>query len=200
VLAGVFVLAFQGALRLHLGSSSGLNKATSGRTDLIRGGLELFASRPLWGHGSGSFARAYRREHKGNQKQATSASHTMPITIAAEQGIIGLAAYGFVLLAAFATLAGWAVAGAPRAPPPSRARADGALRAADLQAFTAAGAALAATFAMLVVHTMMYAAFLEDPFTWVILATGAALAPLARLREVRVAAPVARPEPVPAAT
>ncbi len=194
-LAALFVLAFQGALRLHLGSSSGLNKATSGRADLIRGGVELFGSRPLWGHGSGSFARAYRLERKGNQKQATSASHTLPITVAAEQGVIGLAAYVLVLFAAFATLAGWAGAGPARAPPHERARGDGALRAAELEGFSAAGAALAAAFATLVVHTMMYAAFLEDPFTWVILALGLALLP--QLRQVhearRARAPAAQP-------
>jgi O-antigen ligase len=194
-LAALFVLAFQGALRLHLGSSSGLNKATSGRTDLIRGGAELFASRPLWGHGSGSFARAYRLERKGNEQQATSASHTLPITVAAEQGVIGLATYGLVLFAAFATLAGWTGAGTARAPPLERAHGDGALRGADLEAFSVAGAALAAAFATLVVHTMMYAAFLEDPFTWVILALGLAILP--QLRQAhearRVPAPAAQP-------
>jgi O-antigen ligase len=194
-LAALFVLAFQGALRLHLGSSSGLNKATSGRTDLIRGGAELFASRPLWGHGSGSFARAYRLERKGNEQQATSASHTLPITVAAEQGVIGLATYGLVLFAAFATLAGWTGAGTARAPPLERAHGDGALRGADLEAFSAAGAALAAAFATLVVHTMMYAAFLEDPFTWVILALGLAILPqLRQAHEARRApAPAAQP-------
>ena len=45
------------------------------------------------GYGSGSFGRAYRREQKGNQQQAVSASHTLPVTVAAEQGLIGLAAY-----------------------------------------------------------------------------------------------------------
>ena len=42
-----------------------------------------------------------------------------------------------------------------------------------------ARAALVAAFAALVTHTMMYAAFLEDPFTWVILGAGLAIAPLA---------------------
>jgi hypothetical protein len=44
---------------------------------------------------------------------------------------------------------------------------------------------------------MVYAAFLEDPFTWVILAAGAALAH-ARLSEARSPAPAARSGPVPA--
>ena len=44
-----------------------------------------------------------------------------------------------------------------------------------------ARAALAAMFCALVLHTMAYAAFLEDPFTWVILALGLAFAPSAQL-------------------
>jgi hypothetical protein len=50
---------------------------------------------------------------------------------------------------------------------------------------------VAAGFVALVVHTWMYAAFLEDPIAWTLLAIGAA----------RVAAPVpaATPEPPPAA-
>jgi hypothetical protein len=44
-----------------------------------------------------------------------------------------------------------------------------------------ARAALAAAFTALVINTMSYAAFLEDPFTWVVMATGLAIAPFARL-------------------
>ena len=61
-----------------------------------------------------------------------------------------------------------------------------------------ARAALAAMFVALLVHTMVYAAFLEDPFTWVILATGAALAPLAKLSADRVRTPAPRSDPLPA--
>ena len=99
-------VAFQGTLKIDLGTSAGLNKVSSGRADLIRGGVELFVNRPLQGYGAGAFARAYRLERKGNQQQAVSASHTMPVTVAAEQGIIGLAAYLAVLVAAFAMLFG----------------------------------------------------------------------------------------------
>ena len=47
--------------------------------------------------------------------------------------------------------------------------------------FTGAGRsppriAIAACFAALVLHTWTYADFLEDPFTWTLLAVGAALA------------------------
>ena len=175
---------FQDTLKIDLGSSGGLNKVTSGRADLIGGGVELFANRPLQGYGSGSFGRAYRLERKGNQQQAVSASHTMPVTVAAEQGLIGLAAYLAVLAAALWSLFGdapWRAARG-RAPPAATGRAP-----ADGAPYRAARAALAAMFVALVVHTMVYAAFLEDPFTWVILAAGASLAPLAQL------GPVVRP-------
>jgi hypothetical protein len=38
-------------------------------------------------------------------------------------------------------------------------------------------AAVAAAFIALVVHTLLYAAFLEDPLAWALLALGTALAP-----------------------
>jgi hypothetical protein len=183
-LAALFVLAFQDALHVRLGRSSGLNKATSGRSDLIEGGVHLFADRPLWGYGSGSFARTFRQERSGNQEQAVSASHTLPITVAAEQGLIGFCAYLLVLVAAFRLLVNraWAAGLGARAPP-AREDRDGASGAESMLAQRAAAAALAGTFAALVVHTMMYAAFLEDPLTWVILGTAAALPGLERRAE-----------------
>jgi O-antigen ligase len=179
-LGGLFVLAFQGTLRLHLGSSSGLNKATSGRSDLIKGGVNLFADRPVWGYGSGSFARTFRRERKGNQEEATSASHTLPVTVAAEQGVIGLAAYLFVLVTSFGLLLGRRVwpEQPSRAPPAPITSRDGRPERTHA-GFTAVQAVLVATYAALVTHTMMYAAFLEDPLTWVILGIGVAIVPLA---------------------
>lgn len=185
-LAAICVLAFQDELNVRLGSSSGLNKATSGRSELIKGGVNLFADRPLWGYGSGSFARTFRQERSGNQEQAVSASHTLPITVAAEQGLIGFLAYLLVLVAAFRLLItrAWAAGLRAREPPPAREDRDGASEAEGVLAHRATAAALAATFAALVVHTMMYAAFLEDPLTWVILGTAAGLPGLERRAEV----------------
>ena len=186
----VFAVAFQGTLKIDLGSEAGLNKVSSGRSDLIRGGADLFANRPLQGYGSGAFGRAYRSERKGNQQQAVSASHTMPVTVAAEQGIVGLAAYVAVVIAALYTLFGNAAF--------RRRQAQGADGAGPAGGLSVARAALAAMFVALLVHTMAYAAFLEDPFTWVILAAGASLAPLASVTEARVAAPAEQREPLPA--
>jgi hypothetical protein len=180
VLGSAFVLAFQGALNIHLGSSSGLNTATSGRSDLIKGGVNLIEDRPVWGYGSGSFARTFRRERKGNQEEATSASHTLPITVAAEQGVLGFGAYLFVLVASFGLLLGrsrW-LTKTGRGPPPPFESPDGRAERTH-GGFTAAQAVLVATYAALVTHTMMYAAFLEDPLTWVILGIGVAIVPLA---------------------
>ena len=53
---------------------------------------------------SGSFPKAYR-EHVRTQKVPVSVSHTEPITVAAEQGVIGLVAYAALLVAAVWTMA-----------------------------------------------------------------------------------------------
>ena len=146
-----FVLAAPGAVHLKLGDSSSANTATSGRVDLLEGGWELIRDKPLQGWGSASFSRAYRREQHVSSLKAVSASHTIPVTVAAEQGAPGLLLYlALVVLALVALLRG-----AGR---------------------SVARAAVAAAFVALLVHTMLYAAFLEDPLAWVLLAVGVALA------------------------
>jgi O-antigen ligase len=162
IVAAALAVALLAPASLHFGlrgSGGSTSNATSGRTKLIEGGLELFADRPLYGYGSGSFQREYQRRHRASVENATSASHTIPITIAAEQGIVGLAVYVALLVSAFALL----LEGAGRSPP---------------------RAIVAAAFAALMLHTWTYADFLEDPFTWTLLAIGAALA-RAPLRERR---------------
>jgi O-antigen ligase len=154
LLAIVLVIVVAAPPSLHFGlkgSGGSTSNATSGRTKLIDGGLELFADRPLWGYGSGSFETEYRRHGDASAANAVSASHTIPITVAAEQGIVGLAVYVALLVAAFATLFRGAGSSPPRI-------------------------ALAACFAALVLHTWTYADFLEDPITWTLLGLGVALA------------------------
>jgi O-antigen ligase len=138
---------------LHLGLSGkggSASNATSGRTKLIEGGMRLFADRPLQGFGPGSFAREYRAHQRVTSESATTASHTTPVTVAAEQGIVGLVLYVALLVSAFAVLFG----GAGRSPP---------------------RIAIAACFAALVLHTFTYADFLEDPMTWTLLGIGCAI-------------------------
>jgi len=152
-IAAVVVLAAPPSLHFGLNGSGGsTSNATSGRTKLISGGLELFADRPLYGYGAGSFETEYKRHGRTRDAaNATSASHTIPVTVAAEQGILGLIVYVALLVAAFTVL----FAGAGRSPP---------------------RIALAACFAALVLHTWTYADFLEDPVTWTLLGIGVALA------------------------
>jgi hypothetical protein len=80
------VLLAPGLINLELSGSDDLDSATSGRYDLVAGGVALAGDRPLLGHGSGSFAREYRRAEDASAQRASSASHTTPITVAAEQG------------------------------------------------------------------------------------------------------------------
>lgn len=145
-----FVLVAPNAVRLELGSAKSADTATSGRYDLVRGGVELFADRPLQGYGAGSFSRAYRREQGASSQRAVSASHTIPVTVAAEQGVGGLLLYLAVVALGVRALV-------------RRARRD------------PVRAALAAAFVALVVHTLLYAAFLEDPLAWVLLGIGTSL-------------------------
>jgi putative inorganic carbon (HCO3(-)) transporter len=132
------------------GLNQGINGASSGRGGLVSGGLKLFADRPLQGFGSGSFVTEYRRHHPHTASQLA-ASHTIPVTFAAEQGVIGELAYLAFVVAALALL----LRGARGDP---------------------VRAAIAAAFVALVFDTLLYADFFEDPTTWVLLAAGLALA------------------------
>jgi O-antigen ligase len=151
VVAGVvLVLAAPGLINLDLGDAESADNATSGRYDLIEGGVGLVGDAPVQGQGSGSFAREYRRREGASAARAASASHTIPVTVAAEQGLVGLAVYLALLAAALSRL----------------------LRGAS---HSMARAVVAAGFCALVLHTFVYAAFLEDPLAWALLAVGTAL-------------------------
>jgi O-antigen ligase len=167
------------------------NVDTGGRCNLVSGGAKLFGQRPLWGYGAGSFPKAYR-EHIDTDKAPVSVSHTEPITIAAEQGLLGFAAYLALVVTALWTMAATLRPSLPRL---SASRAGGTVggTAPEDASATAGGggaptvtgparhtpiarAAVLATFTALIVHTMAYAGFFEDPITWVLLAVGASLA------------------------
>ena len=170
VIAAIVIWAIPGSVHLKGHSAKSLNRATSGRVDLMRGGLSMFGDRPLYGYGSGSFAERFRAREKKGEAQAASASHTIPITVAAEQGIVGLAAYVFVLVAAFRLLFGGLL----------RLR-----REAEPSARLLGRMVVAAAFAALVFHTLLYADFLEDPIAWTLIGIGIALRrgpPRARVR------------------
>ncbi len=158
----VVVLVAPGAVGLDQSADA----VTSGRSTLVEGGVELFTEKPVTGWGAGSFRNEYRLQEKSSNARASAASHTIPITVAAEQGAGGLALYLALVLVAIA----------------------GLLRGART---SIARAAVAAAFVALVVHTLLYAAFLEDPLAWALLAVGTALAPEAARRSAREPAPAA---------
>ena len=148
LLGVVVVLAAPGAV----GVEGSADNISSGRWSLVRGGVELAAEKPVAGWGAAAFKTEYRQRQDSSSERASAASHTIPITVAVEQGIGGLLLYLALVGTAIVTL----VRGARR---------------------SIARAAVAAAFVALVVHTLLYAAFLEDPLTWTLLALGAALAP-----------------------
>lgn len=159
IAVGAFAIAAGPGGGLKLDSLKALNNQSSGRAGLVRGGVELFTERPIAGWGSGSFSAAYRRERGTGSSTAVTASHTTPVTAAVEQGVLGLVAYLVVVFAALGA----------------------ALRRARM---STARAAVAAGLVALVVHSLTYAAFFEDPATWVLFALAAAL-PIPLTREER---------------
>jgi O-antigen ligase len=180
---GVVVVGAVGAVLVVLlvgGSgkvtSDRINVDLSGRGSLISGGIDLFAERPIQGYGSGSFQAAYR-EHRANKDAPVTVSHTEPVTVAAEQGLLGLLAYLSLIAVALWTLARglWT---APPAGGDDREDSPGreSPRSETGPAGPAARAAVLAAFVALLVHTLAYAGFFEDPITWVLLAVGASLA------------------------
>ena len=147
LVCGVIFMLATGTGRENVSSNDSSSTTTSGRVDLVSGGLELAGDRPLWGWGSGSFGGAFARHI---ERAKTTVSHTEPITVAAEQGGIGLIAYvALVVLALFVLVSG---AGA-----------------------SVATAAAAACFVAMVVHSLGYAAFAIDPATWALLGVGVGL-------------------------
>ncbi len=153
--AGVVVLVAIG-IAVSTIEDGGLTAETSGRTDLISGGAELAEDRPLFGYGAGSFPDEFRERFDVIDEGYAVESHTEPITVAAEQGVIGLVPYAALLIVSVAGL--WVAAGLGLAP-----------------ARDPVASALLAAFAAMVVHSMGYAAFLTDPLTWTLLALAVVL-------------------------
>ena len=178
LLAIVIVLFAGGISKL---SPDRLNVDTGGRTNLVSGGVKLFGQRPLWGYGAGSFPKAYR-EHIATHKAPVSVSHTEPITVAAEQGVIGLLAYAALIAVSLWTMASGLKWKAGRGVPlrklvsTSRQEPVRPTQCGFAEGHTPARAAILATFVAILVHTIAYASFYEDPITWVLLAAAASLA------------------------
>jgi O-antigen ligase len=160
-IAVAVVLLAPNSLEIDTRSTASLDKATSGRFDLVSGAISMARDRPVWGFGSGAFAERYRAREGVRSERVAAVSHTIPLTVAAEQGAVGLIAYAVLLVLALRLVFGGV-----------RAR----VRTAAPGIEAVAAAAIAAAFCALVLHTFVYAAFLEDPLSWALLAVAGALA------------------------
>jgi O-antigen ligase len=148
-LALVAALAAGAYLTARLIDGDSLNRITSDRTERVEDTLSVVADEPVLGVGIGGQPRASRRLADSSLPTPSFVSHTTPLTVAAELGLIGLALYV------------WLLAGG--------VRLIGAVHRRD----AALGLALGASFLALFVHALFYSGFLEDPITWVVLGIGA---------------------------
>jgi hypothetical protein len=119
---------------------SGVDRVTSERSALVGDGLRLFRAHPLAGVGLGGSTDA-ASEQTPRGRAVRRAQHVMPLTVASELGIIGVALVAWLI----AVLARLALGRGPRRPER-----------------LALGLALLA----IAVHSLFYAAFFEDPLTW----------------------------------
>jgi putative inorganic carbon (HCO3(-)) transporter len=103
---------------------------------------------PVFGWGSGAFGAAFYEEI---EPARTAVSHSEPITVLAEQGVVGFVFYLALLAAILLVLV-----------------ADGAWRYPGRSA-------VAACFVAILIHSFGYTGFLIDPATWAILALGVGL-------------------------
>jgi putative inorganic carbon (HCO3(-)) transporter len=153
-------------------TSSGLNSATSGRASLVANGIRIARAHPVAGVGVGGFATAYSRRTERALK--LSASHDTPVTVAAESGVPGLLLFVWLMAAVFRD----------------------AVRRVDRsfagRVSLGAGLALAA----ILVHSLFYNDFFEDPTTWGLLGL-LALAVPRREEAAKVHVSVPEREPVP---
>jgi O-antigen ligase len=127
---------------------SGVDAVTSGRASLVGQGLRIAADHPLAGVGVGGFSAAYaeRAGLRGDDPRSA-ASHTTPVTVAAEQGLPGLALLGWLLTAALVA----------------------AFRGLGRGFTSRVSFAVGLTLLAIAVHSLFYAAFFEDPLTWALL-------------------------------
>jgi putative inorganic carbon (HCO3(-)) transporter len=128
--------------------------STGGRGKLVRKGLNIAVHHPVAGVGVGGFKHAYAElTHLKGKEPSAAASHTTPVTVAAETGVPGFTLYLWLLAAAFMLC----LRRFARDPPGLAALAFGLIVAA------------------VAVHSLFYNAFFEDPTVWVAIGLAAGL-------------------------
>ncbi len=167
----VAAIAVAGVLIAGQTEDRSAREVTEGHSTLLQGGIDLATERPLIGHGSASFSESFS-EAEDVKKGETTSSHNEPVTVAAEQGIVGILAYAALLAVSLWIL----FAGMRRIAPGLGARfrpIDSVKSEPPFLKISRVG--IAAAFSALLVHTIGYAGYLTDPLTWALLAVGTAL-------------------------
>jgi O-antigen ligase len=152
VLAVAAVVFFVGAGTFAgaVAQEHSLRRATSGRSRLVRVTWPVIRDHPLVGVGVGSQPAASHADAKTRLGARKDASHTTPLTVAAELGVVGVLAYLALLAAA------------------------GRALSAVVARRRALGLGLAAVFLVLFLHSLFYSGFFEDPIMWGTLGLAAA--------------------------
>ena len=141
----VVILAAGTVYGVHKLSTSSTQRVTSDRSRRVAFTARVFVHHSIVGVGVGSQPRASQQISTEGGAPTLFVSHTTPLTVAAELGLLGLALYASLLGGAAAALA-------------RVRRLDPVL-----------GLSLAAVFVGLFVHSLFYSGFFEDPMTWLVL-------------------------------
>jgi O-antigen ligase len=139
-----------GVVVLAEGGGDSARQVTSDRIPLLNVTWPVYAAHPVVGVGVGSQPLMSRQEEDARRRKSKNVSHTTPLTVAAELGTIGFVVY-LVFLAALgrAILEAW-------------------------RRYRALGLALVGCLTALVVQSLFYGGFFEDPFVWGIAGVAAA--------------------------
>jgi len=170
-----FLLLVAAVVLLVGAKGHSVSDVTSGRWTRVERTADVVREAPLHGVGLGAQPQVSQdlAEQNGT-RTARFVSHTTPLTVAAELGVVGLAVYVLLLAATVRMIL--------------------LLRFRDFALALALGAALLALF----VHALAYSGFFEDPITWFALAVGAGYL-VSRDRPAEAVATIA-PSPEPALT
>jgi O-antigen ligase len=150
VTAGVLVVAGALAFAGLVAAGADSERVTSGRTTLVSEAWDAFEENPVAGVGIASQPAASRDITGGPRSARRHVSHTAPITVAAELGIVGLALYVALVVGAVLTFQ--------------------RVRLLD----PALGLSLLGAFVVLFVHSLFYGVFFDDPLVWAVLGIAAA--------------------------
>jgi len=145
----VAAVAGAGLLAVNLSETSA-QKATSDRSRRVELTARVFAHHPLAGVGVADQPHASQLLSPRPGPQTKFVSHTTPLTVAAELGVVGVALFV------------WLLAGA------------GVLFDRVRRLHPALGLSLGAVMLALVVHSLFYSGFYEDPIAWLTIGVGAA--------------------------